>query len=106
MDNNVLNQIINNFDYAYILIVNIVTYFFIKIVDYFNGDKIVSINIKRILTIIAIIIMFVIYYFMGYQNKIILINSSIAAPVIWSWLLRPLFVKLNIGYKQNDNNKE
>ena len=52
------------------------------------------------------IIMFCIYYFNEYENIIKLINSSIAAPLIWSWILRPIIIKLNLGYKQNDISKE
>ena len=51
-------------------------------------------------------IMFCIYYFNEYENIIKLINSSIAAPLIWSWILRPIIIKLNLGYKQNDISKE
>jgi hypothetical protein len=45
-------------------------------------------------------------YFNEYENIIKLINSSIAAPLIWSWILRPIIIKLNLGYKQNDISKE
>ena len=56
--------------------------------------------------IISIIIMFCVYYFNDYENIIKLINSSIAAPLIWSWILRTIIMKLNLGYKQNDISKE
>lgn len=107
MEIDILNKFINNFDYAYILSINIVAYSLIKFVDTINRDKDVSILFKRILTLISIIICFITFSFMGYQDKIVLLNSSIAAPVIWSWFLRPIIVKFNIGYKQNnDNNKK
>ena len=40
------------------------------------------------------------------KNIIKLINSFISAPLIWSWILRPVIMKLNLGYKQNDISKE
>lgn len=106
MEENIINSVIDNFDYVYILMVNIITYGLIKIFDSLNGPKPVSILAKRIITVISIIIMFCVYYFNDYENIIKLINSSIAAPLIWSWILRPVIMKLNLGYKQNDISKE
>lgn len=106
MEENIISIIIDNFDYVYILMINIVTYGLIKLFDFLNGPKPVSLLVKRIITFISIIIMFCIYYFNEYDNIIKLINSSIAAPIIWSWLLRPIIIKLKLGYKQNDTNKE
>ena len=106
MEENIIISIVDNFDYVYILMVNIVTYGLIKLFDALNGPKPVSILAKRILTIVSIIIMFCIYYLNDYDNLIKLINSSISAPLIWSWILRPIVMKLKIGYKQDDNNKE
>lgn len=103
METNILTELINNFDYGYILIINLIAYILIKITDYFNGDKKVPLITKRILTVISIIIMFCIYKAYDYPNDLKLINSSIAAPVIWSWVLRPLFVKFKIGYKQDES---
>lgn len=106
MENNILESIIDNFDYTYIIIVNILTYGLIKVFDYLNGAKPVPTLVKRIITLISIVIMFCIYYFNDYDDIIKLINSAIAAPVIWSWILRPIVMKFNIGYKQNDTNKK
>ena len=35
----ILDNIIANFDFAYMIAVNILTYSVIKLIDYFNGDK-------------------------------------------------------------------
>lgn len=96
----IINQIISNFDFAYMFVVNILTYILIKIIDWANGNKIVPIWQKRLLLIISIIIVACVYTFVGYDNKIILVNSSIVAPIAWSWILRPIFIKLGAGYKQ------
>ena len=42
-----------------------------------------------------------IYYFAGYTNYIVLINSAIAAPVAWSWVFKPILNKLKLDYKSN-----
>lgn len=84
-------------------IVNVLTYIIIKIVDYVNGDAKVPTWIKRLILIISIIIVATIYVILNYDNKITLLNSAILAPVFWSWIMRPIFIKLGIGYKQIDD---
>lgn len=101
--NGIINQIINNFDFAYMVSVNVLTYLFIKLTDYFNGDKAVSIVVKRILLVLCIIIVGGIYIISGYKDYIVLINSSIVAPIAWSWIIRPIISKTGLGYKQNKN---
>lgn len=98
--NDVLSQVINNFDFAYMLIINVLTYMIIKIIDYFNGDKKVNTWLKRVILCVSIIIIATIYVLTGYENKIILLNSTIIAPVFWSWILKPILKKLGIDYKQ------
>ncbi len=99
--NIITEKIINNFDFSYIISVNLITYFIIKLVDYLNKEKIVTVLQKRIILIVSTIIMFGVYSILGYNNYIVLVNSSIFAPVFWSWLLRPIINKLGIGYKSN-----
>lgn len=97
----IVNQIMTNFDFAYMVVVNILTYLFIKFIDTANGDKAVSILVKRLMLIISIILVTGVYILSGYDNKIVLLNSAIAAPVAWSWIFRPIVVKFGIGYKCN-----
>ena len=99
----IIDKIINNFDFAYMFIVNVLTYIIIKIIDYVNGDAKVPTWIKRSILLISIIIVTVIYVILDYGNKITLLNSAILAPVFWSWIMRPIFIKLGIGYKQIDD---
>lgn len=104
MEQTLIKQIFDNFNIIYILMINIVTYFLIKTADYFNGDKKVSVLTKRIFLVLATIIMFCIYKYNSYDDTLKLINSSIAAPVIWTWILKPIINKLKIGYKQDNSN--
>lgn len=99
---NIINELIANFDFAYMIIVNIFTYLLIKIIDYFNNEKKVSIFVKRICLVIAIINITCIYVCLGYKDYIVIVNSAILAPVFWSWVLKPICVKLNINYKNID----
>ena len=98
----VIDNIIANFDFAYMLIVNILTYGVIKLIDYLNKDKNVSTLIKRIILVSCIAIVTIIYILTGYKEYKILVNSAIAAPVFYSWLLRPILKKFKIGYKEFD----
>ena len=40
--NNIITTIINSFDFAYCISVNILTYLIIKLIDSLNGNKAVS----------------------------------------------------------------
>lgn len=95
----IINTIIDNFDFAYIITVNILTYILIKYVDKINKEKNVPTWQKRIILFISIICISFIYYINDYDNNIKLLNSSILAPIAWSWLLKPICKKLNIDYK-------
>ena len=97
----VINQIIANFDFVYMLVINIFTFTIIKTIDTINGDKAISTWTKRIVLLIAIVIVFIGYKINNYPNNIVLINSTIAAPVFWSWVLKPILNKFNINYNKD-----
>ncbi len=99
----IINQIINNFDFSYMFIVNVLTYIIIKIIDYLNGDTKVHKLVKRICLLISIIFVAIIYKLINYNSNIVLINSAILAPVFWSWILKPICIKFGIDYKKIDN---
>lgn len=100
-NSNIIKLIFDNFDFSYMLVINLLTYFSIKVIDKINGRKKVSIVIKRIILIICSIIAFIVYKEVCNMDTKLLINSTILAPVFWSWILRPIFIKLNIGYKKD-----
>lgn len=104
MEQTLIKQVFDSFDIIYILMINIVTYSLIKTADYFNGDKKVPVLTKRIFLILATVIMFCIYKYNDYDDVLKLINSSIAAPVIWTWVLKPIINKLKLGYKKDGTN--
>lgn len=99
----IINQIINNFDFSYMFIVNVLTYIIIKIIDYLNGDAKVHKFVKRICLLVSIIFVAIIYKLINYDSNIVLINSAILAPVFWSWILKPICIKFGIDYKKIDN---
>lgn len=95
-----INQLINNFNFAYMLSINILTYMLIKTLDYFNKDKQVSLFIKRLILVLSTIILAIVYKIFTDINNEILLNSTIAAPVFYSWVIKPILEKYNINYKK------
>ena len=97
----IINQILNNFDFAYMFIVNVLCFILIKTHDYINGDsrKVPTWN-KRLYLIISIIIIGVVYRQAGEIKTTVLVNSAILAPVFWSWIAAPILRKFGINYKQ------
>lgn len=100
---NILNLIVSNFDFSYMITINVLTYIIIKGLDYLNKDKNVKIITKRIVLVISIIIVTISYVLTDCQDYTVLINSAICAPVFYSWVLRPILIKCNIGYKKYDD---
>ena len=98
--NKIIDILLNNFDIAYMLCVNILTYGLIKIIDTINKEQKVKLIIKRICLIVCTIVCCIIYKLTTQIENIILINSTIAAPVFYSWVIKPILTKYKIGYKK------
>ena len=99
----VINSMLSQFDFSYILAINIVTYIFIQIWDNLNGEKLLTTWEKRLMMLVATAIVLFSYKLCHYDNNIMLINSTIAAPVFWSWVLKPILNKLGVDYRKIDN---
>lgn len=97
----IINQLVHNFDFALMLVINVITYGIIKLIDEFNGDKVPTTWQKRIVFIIISIIIGIIYRITTDVPINIIINSCIIAPVAWSWIAKPIANKLGIDYKKN-----
>lgn len=101
--NNIINQVLSNFDFAYMVVINIMTYIVIKIIDMINKDKVVGTWTKRFVLVMSALIVFTLYYITEYDNIVVLVNSTIATPVFWSWVLKPILNKFGLDYKKIDN---
>lgn len=93
----IVDNLIQGFDLSYCLAVTILTYLVIKVLNGFG--KTPGTWGKRIVLLIVITILGTAYYFIGCEPKVLL-NSSILAPVSWSWLFKPLVKVLNIDYNK------
>ena len=102
----IVNRILENFDFSYMLVINILTYIMIKVIDYANGEKILSTLMKRVCLCCSILLVSIIYWVIGYENYIRLVNSAIASPVFYSWCLKPILKHYKIGYNDLSNTLE
>lgn len=101
----IINQLVSNFDFALMLIINVITYAAIKIIDEVNGNKLPTTWQKRIVFVIVAIITGIIYKCITEIPIHIIINSCIIAPVAWSWLAKPIAGKFGIDYKKHYSKK-
>lgn len=97
----IIYQLVANFDFALMLVINVITYGVIKLIDDINGDKVPTTWQKRIVFLITAIVLGIIYKYCTDVPIHIIINSCIIAPVAWSWLAKPIAIKFGIDYKKN-----
>jgi hypothetical protein len=97
----IINQLVANFDFALMLIINIITYGIIKIIDELNGNKVPTTWQKRIVFLVTAIVLGIIYKYCTDVPIHVIINSCVIAPVAWSWLAKPIAIRFGIDYKKN-----
>lgn len=97
----IVQQLINNFDFTLMFMINVITYFVIKFIDEINGDKLPTTWQKRIVLVITAILVGIVYRYTTDIPIIVIINSCIVAPIVWSWIAKPIANKLGIDYKKN-----
>lgn len=101
MIEDVIKGTFDNFDFSFVIVINIATYIIIKFIDEINGKLKVKTWGKRIVFLICSIIIGIIYYNFNVSPKLI-VNSIIIAPISWSWIFKPLCKKYGIDYKKFD----
>lgn len=95
---NTIQTTLESFDFAFCIIVNILTYLITVVIIGRSGHKSISTWTKRIILLAVILSTGVMYYLIGSDTKV-LINSAILAPVFWSWILKPICKKFKLDYK-------
>lgn len=99
----IIDGIIAQFDFGYMFTINVATYILIQVLDNLNGEKLLTTWQKRLVLLLSIVIVATVYKIAHYPNDIVLFNSTIFAPVFWSWVLKPILDKFGIGYKKVDD---
>ena len=96
--NNIIQTTLESFDFAYCIVVNLLTYFVISTINSRRGHEDINTWTKRLVLLITILSTGVVYYLIGSDTRVLL-NSAILAPVFWSWILKPICKKFKIDYK-------
>ena len=99
--NQIMQQVINSFDFTYCIVVNVLTYLLVTALIYLCHGNVTR-TIKKLVLLFSIIIVSTIYYAIGVDTKLT-INSSILAPISWTWIIKPILSKLGYDYKDIDN---
>lgn len=101
----IIDVIVNNFNFGLIISINALTYGMITIYNTI-AKKEASKLLKIIITIFSIIILGFIYWKTEIISKDAIISSCVSAPLIWDWVLKPIFKKFKLDYKMNNYEKE
>lgn len=99
MIDEIINYTINNFNFGYIISINVLAYLIIQLIGYFAKKKINK-GVKIVITCICSISMFLLYGEISDITKDVLVNSTIIAPISWDWIIKPIAKKLNIDYRE------
>lgn len=93
-----LSQLISNYNFNLILSINIVSYLIIQLLH-----KVIFTpkGIKILITIIVSILMGVLYHFISDISTEVLVNSAILAPLAWDWVFKPILNKIGVDYKND-----
>ena len=99
--NQIIQQVINSFDFTYCVVVNALTYTLVTVLIYLCQSNVTR-TIKKLVLLFSIVVVSTIYYAIGVDAKLI-INSSILAPISWTWIIKPILAKFGYDYKNIDN---
>ena len=98
-----INTTLSSFDFAYCIVVDVLTYLLIKLANEHNKCK--TKWCKRVVLLCVIVLIGLVYWAIGVDRRLI-INSAILAPVCWSWVIKPIFKYYNIDYGCNSKEEE
>lgn len=96
-----LDIILNNFDFGLIISINVLVYAFVKITEGISPEVAKLKWYKIVCTTIICIGFGLCYRQLTDIEPTKLLNSSICAPLIWDWILKPIVHKLKIDYINN-----
>ena len=101
MIESIIQTTLESFDFSYCIVVNLLTYFIVRIITEYKPKVNLSTWRKRVVLLCVILSTGVVYYTIG-SNIRLLLNSAILAPVFWSWVMKPICKAFNIDYKDID----
>lgn len=97
--NKIVDALISNFDFAFMLSVNVLTFITIKIADELNKGRRVSTWAKRFIAVICGAGLAVLFFYYSDVKLSILIYSFILSLVSWDFIFKPIVKLIKKGYK-------
>lgn len=97
--NKIVDALISNFDFAFMLSVNVLTFIIIKIIDELNKERQVSTWIKRFIAVICGAGLAVLFFYSADVRLSILVYSFILSLISWDFIFRPIVKIIKKGYK-------
>lgn len=94
----IIDIIINNFNFGLIISINLLAYGLITVYNTLFKKQAAK-GLKIIITIISILILGFVYWKTETVTKDVIISSCISAPLIWDWILKPIFKKIKLDYE-------
>lgn len=91
----IIHNTLNSFDFAFCIVVDIITYLIVKMANEYEYCS--TKWSKRVVLLCVIVAIGIVYGLFGVDNKLIF-NSAILAPVFWSWIMKPICKYYNIDY--------
>ena len=87
-----ISKLIDSFDFAFMLIINLSTYLIIKTIDNLNGDSIVPTYLKRIIAVAVGIGFTLLALYIGDSTTPakVLVYSFVLSLVSWDIIFKPL----------------
>lgn len=101
MIENIIQTTLESFDFAYCIVVNILTYITIKVVNDKRKEHLTTWQKRWIL--LAIILSTGVLYALFKVDLRLILNSAIITPVFWSWVMKPICKYFDIDYHKIDN---
>lgn len=101
-----VKDVLSRFDFAYMFVVNLVTYLVIKMVDELNGDKTVPTWGKRTIAVTLGFILGIVACVLG-ADRTVIFYSFFVSLVSWDTVFKPILKILGdkIDYRKEASNE-
>lgn len=93
----IIDAILNNFNFGLIISINVLVYLLIKVSDLISKQHSPK-WLKIVVTILSSILLGIVYWKAANISVDVIISSCISAPLIWDWVLKPILQRFKADY--------
>lgn len=93
----IIDAILNNFNFGLIISINVLVYLLIKVSDLISKQHSPK-WLKIVVTILSSILLGIVYWRAANISVDVIISSCISAPLIWDWVLKPILQRFKVDY--------